>query len=114
MRLWCRDTVLQFQRCLQFSGVRIFSFLHLHRGRGCGNGEMMDRLCAGKIVMRMVGVGSVLVCLMGGRLLGETCGFSPQNLRAAAAYSAAHGGLSLLVIQNNRVLFEQYANGHSA
>ena len=64
--------------------------------------------------MRMVGVGSVLVCLMGGRLLGETCGFSPQNLRAAAAYSAAHGGLSLLVIQNNRVLFEQYANGHSA
>ena len=39
---------------------------------------------------------------------------TPQSLRAAGAYSAAHGGLSLLVIQNGRVLFEQYANGNSA
>lgn len=35
-------------------------------------------------------------------------------MRAAAAYSASHGGLSLLIIQNGRVLFEQYDNGNSA
>ena len=57
---------------------------------------------------------AVIVFPVAGRLWAEPCGLSPQNMRAAAAYSAAHGGLSMLVIQNNRVLFEQYANGHSA
>ncbi|MEI6032968.1 MAG: serine hydrolase domain-containing protein [Verrucomicrobiae bacterium] len=62
---------------------------------------------------------SVLVavaCALSGRLFaegGNSGALTPKNLRAAAAYSAAHAGLSLLVIQNGRVLFEQYANGNS-
>jgi len=63
---------------------------------------------------RIIAGGAVVVLMLAGRLCGEPCGLTPKTLRAAAAYSAAHGGLSLLVIQNNRVLFEQYANGHSA
>ena len=63
---------------------------------------------------RMIGACAVIVGILTGRLFGDSGGLSPQNLNAAAAYSAAHGGLSMLVIQNNRVLFEQYANGHSA
>ena len=65
-------------------------------------------------VGRVVAGCSAIVFLVAGRLCGETCALTPQSMRAAAAYSAAHGGLSMLVIQNNRVLFEQYVNGHSA
>ncbi|MCX6982774.1 MAG: serine hydrolase [Verrucomicrobia bacterium] len=36
------------------------------------------------------------------------------SLRAAAAYSAAHRGVSMLVMQNGRRVFEDYPNGHSA
>ena len=58
---------------------------------------------------------AAVVCASAGRLFAETgAALTPQSMRAAAAYSAAHGGLSLLVIQNGRVLFEQYANGNSA
>jgi CubicO group peptidase (beta-lactamase class C family) len=53
-------------------------------------------------------------CALAGPACAEAGGLSGENFRAAAAYSAAHGGLSLLVIRNNRVVFEQYANGHSA
>lgn len=58
---------------------------------------------------------AAVACASAGTLIAETgAALTPQSLRAAAAYSAAHGGLSLLVIQNGRVIFEQYANGNSA
>jgi CubicO group peptidase (beta-lactamase class C family) len=38
---------------------------------------------------------------------------SPESLRAAADYSAAHKGTALVVLQNGRVIFEQYPNGAS-
>jgi CubicO group peptidase (beta-lactamase class C family) len=41
-------------------------------------------------------------------------GPTPETLRAAAEYSRARRGESLLVIQNDKVIFEQYANGGSA
>jgi CubicO group peptidase (beta-lactamase class C family) len=37
-----------------------------------------------------------------------------NGLRAAAAYSAAHSGLSFLVMKDGHVIFENYPNGHSA
>lgn len=37
-----------------------------------------------------------------------------ENLTAAAEYSDSRGGLSLLVVQNGRVILERYANGHTA
>jgi CubicO group peptidase (beta-lactamase class C family) len=37
-----------------------------------------------------------------------------ENLRAAAEYSAARHGFSLLVIQDGKTVFEDYPNGHSA
>lgn len=40
-------------------------------------------------------------------------GCSKESLKAAAEYSQKHGGVSFLAIQNGRVLFEQYPNGHS-
>lgn len=38
---------------------------------------------------------------------------SPDSLREAGDYSKAHGGLSLLVIQDGAVLLEEYGNGSS-
>ncbi len=38
---------------------------------------------------------------------------SPQSLKAADAYSAARHGLSLLVIQRGKVIYENYHNGFS-
>jgi CubicO group peptidase (beta-lactamase class C family) len=38
----------------------------------------------------------------------------PANVRAAAAYSAAHRGSSFLVIQNGRTLLEEYPKGGRA
>ncbi len=35
------------------------------------------------------------------------------DLRAAADYSAQHRGLSMVVVQNQRVIFEEYPGGHS-
>ena len=64
---------------------------------------------------RSLAVLVAVVCASAGRIFAATGGaLTPQSMRAAAAYSAAHGGLSLLVIQNGRVLFEQYVNGNSA
>ena len=37
-----------------------------------------------------------------------------NGLRAAGEYSAEHRGVSMLVVQNGRVIFEDYPNGHSA
>jgi len=37
---------------------------------------------------------------------------TPENFRAAAEYSAANGGLSLLVVQSGRVVFESFAKSH--
>jgi CubicO group peptidase (beta-lactamase class C family) len=59
------------------------------------------------------------------RLLAATCCFffvgnvvadelQPSALRAADAYSASHRGLSLLVIQHGRTLWERYSKGTSA
>ncbi len=36
-----------------------------------------------------------------------------QNIQAAAAYSAAHGGHALLIKQNGKILHESYTNGHT-
>ena len=59
-------------------------------------------------------VGSLLaifvVSLVGAR--GE--GLDLADVRQAAEYSARCRGASLLVIQHGRVIFEEYANGHSA
>lgn len=57
--------------------------------------------------------------LMGGasaiKLNGkENPGLSMQNVRAAAAYSAGTRGKSLLVIQHEKVIFEEYPNGFSS
>ncbi len=41
-------------------------------------------------------------------------GLSMQNIRAAAAYSAGTRGKSLLVIQHEKVIFEEYPNGFAA
>lgn len=38
----------------------------------------------------------------------------PESVRDAAAYSRSHRGLSLLIIQNGRVIFEEYPNGNAA
>jgi CubicO group peptidase (beta-lactamase class C family) len=74
----------------------------------------MNPLPAGMAV-RCLAVLAAVACASAGRLFAEAgAALTPQSLRAAAAYSAAHGGLSLLVIQNGRVLFEQYPNGNSA
>ncbi len=55
-----------------------------------------------------------IACALAGPAWSDAGGLTGENFRAAAAYSAAHGGLSMLVIRNNRVVFEEYANGHSA
>ena len=42
---------------------------------------------------------------------------SPKDLAAyqqAAAYSSAHRGLSMVVVKNGKIVFEDYAEGHSA
>lgn len=39
---------------------------------------------------------------------------SAENCKKAAAYSEKTGGVSILVIQNGKVIFEKYANGGSA
>jgi CubicO group peptidase (beta-lactamase class C family) len=45
-------------------------------------------------------------------LLAEgACAADPGSFRKAAAYSAAHRGLSFLVIKDNRIVFEDYPNG---
>ncbi len=38
----------------------------------------------------------------------------PANIRAAAAYSASHRGVSFLVIQNGKTLLEEYPGGGNA
>lgn len=38
---------------------------------------------------------------------------TPESLRAAADYSAARRGFSLLVMQHDKIIFEDYANGGS-
>src|SRR6187402_9219 len=44
----------------------------------------------------------------------STSDLSTSQMRAAAAYSAAHSGLAMLVMKNGRVIFEDYPNGHSS
>lgn len=36
-----------------------------------------------------------------------------ERIQAAAAYSSSHGGHAFLIMQNGKVLYESYANGHS-
>jgi CubicO group peptidase (beta-lactamase class C family) len=54
-----------------------------------------------------------------GALLGRpgalrATGPNGGGLRAAAEYSAAHSGLSFLVMKEGQVIFQDYPNGHSA
>jgi CubicO group peptidase (beta-lactamase class C family) len=44
----------------------------------------------------------------------DTGDVSLGNLKAAAAYSAQSNGVSMLVIKDGRVIFEDYPNGHNA
>lgn len=71
---------------------------------GNGNGERGVRKLIGSLLALFC------VSLVGAR--GE--GLDLANVRQAAEYSAWSRGASLLVIQHGRVIFEEYANGHTA
>ena len=56
----------------------------------------------------------LLGCILPGFLPAQGANLNPAAVRAAAAYSAAHKGTSLLVRQNGKTLLEEYPNGGSA
>ncbi|MFN2475987.1 MAG: serine hydrolase domain-containing protein [Chthoniobacterales bacterium] len=56
----------------------------------------------------------IAVLLLLGSVATTFAALDAANLRAAAAYSAAHRGSSFLVIQNGRTLLEEYPGGGSA
>ena len=56
----------------------------------------------------------IALVLLLGSATATFAALNPADVRAAAAYSAAHHGSSFLVIQNGRTLLEQYPGGSSA
>jgi CubicO group peptidase (beta-lactamase class C family) len=65
------------------------------------------------MVKRSACIASVLLLLFA-RNGPASAEINSVALRAAANYSARHGGLSFLVIQNGRTLIEQYSGGANA
>jgi CubicO group peptidase (beta-lactamase class C family) len=61
-----------------------------------------------------VGGFTALATVLGRPGLVRATGAGVGGLRAAAEYSAAHTGLSFLVMKEGRVIFEDYPRGHSA
>ncbi len=59
-------------------------------------------------------LGSVLAFFVAGLVGVRGESLDLAHVRKAAEYSARCRGASLLVIQHGRVIFEEYANGHSA
>ncbi len=60
-----------------------------------------------------LGGGLALGALLGRPSSARATGPTPAGMRAAAQYSAAHSGLSFLVMQSGNVVFQDYPNGHS-
>ena len=61
--------------------------------------------------MKLRTLAIVLSCIVAGL---PTRALDLAGVRAAAEYSAEHRGVSMLVVQNGRILFEDYPNGHRA
>lgn len=64
--------------------------------------------------MLRVGGLTAMGALLGYPRSSAAAGVDLDGLKAAAQYSAAHAGLSFLVMKAGRVIYENYPNGHGA
>jgi CubicO group peptidase (beta-lactamase class C family) len=61
--------------------------------------------------MKVLGCPCLILFIEVGLLAAASADISPASLEAAQKYSADHRGLSLLVLQDDRVVYEAYSNG---
>ena len=59
---------------------------------------------------------AIVICLAGSGVFAQstTAQAEQQRLKLAAEYSRENRGLSVVVLKGDKIVFEEYQNGHSA
>ncbi len=59
---------------------------------------------------------AIVICLAGGGVFAQSTAAraEQQRFRLAADYSRENRGLSVVVLKGDKIVFEEYQNGHSA
>ncbi len=91
---------------------RISLSLHASEGAACGSAELGNLYRLSLTLMRTFFFSAWTIgCFSFSFAPFASAEISPQSLKAADAYSAARHGLSLLVIQHGKIIYENYHNG---
>jgi CubicO group peptidase (beta-lactamase class C family) len=76
--------------------------------------KQCEPVCSRNAGPRLWTLGALLAALLAAASLAAAEEISPAQFRAAAAYSAARRGFSLLVMQHGKIIFEDYPNRNTA